>query len=160
VGFAPVTNPRIVVAVTVNGTRGEAGFGGTTSAPVFRVVAGEALRVLDVPKDAPEPVNSTLVAKNEAVDDLAAADEIEGSGANILTEEEDADETAARIAAAATPGPKVPNFRGMTMRAVLAEAASKGIAVLPDGSGIAKMQSPPPGAPLRQGERIRVQFTR
>jgi cell division protein FtsI (penicillin-binding protein 3) len=159
VGFAPVTNPRIVVAVTVNGTRGEAGFGGATSAPVFRVVASEALRVLDVPKDAPEAMDPTLVAKNQEVEDLASPD-VEGSGTNILAEEEDADETQARIAAAALPGPKVPNFRGMTMRAVLAEAASKGIAVMADGSGIAKMQSPPPGAPLRQGERIRVQFTR
>ena len=46
----------------------------------------------------------------------------------------------------------------MTMRAVLAEAAAKGLSVLPDGSGIARVQSPPPGAPLHQGERIRVQF--
>jgi len=46
----------------------------------------------------------------------------------------------------------------MTMRAVLAEAAAKGLFILPDGSGIARVQSPPPGAPLHQGERIRVQF--
>ena len=55
-------------------------------------------------------------------------------------------------------GPRVPNFRGMTMRAVLAEAAAKGLSILPDGSGVARVQSPPPGAPLHQGERIRVQF--
>ena len=159
VGFAPLTNPRIVVAVTVNGTHGEGGFGGATSAPVFKKVATEALRVLDVPKDAPEVANPTLMAKNAVVDDLAISD-LEAPGSNILEEEEDADQAAQRIAQAALPGPKVPNFRGMTMRAVLAEAASKGITVLPDGSGIAKLQSPPPGAPLRQGERIRVQFTR
>src|SRR5262249_53393966 len=47
VGFAPLTNPRIVVAVTVNGTHGENGFGGATSAPVYKVVATEALRVFD-----------------------------------------------------------------------------------------------------------------
>jgi hypothetical protein len=54
----------------------------------------------------------------------------------------------------------VPNFSGMTMRAVLAEAAAKGIAVMPAGSGIARMQSPPAGAILHEGERIRVQFSR
>ena len=37
-------------------------------------------------------------------------------------------------------GPRVPNFSGMTMRAVLAEAAAKGLSVLPDGSGIARVQ--------------------
>src|ERR1039458_1688096 len=57
-------------------------------------------------------------------------------------------------------GPRVPNFRGMTMRAVLAEAAAKGLSILPDGSGVARVQSPPPGTPLHQGERIRVQFAR
>ncbi|MGD0133472.1 MAG: penicillin-binding protein 2, partial [Bryobacteraceae bacterium] len=38
-GFAPVTNPRIVVVVTINGTGGLVGYGGPTSAPVFREVA-------------------------------------------------------------------------------------------------------------------------
>ena len=48
----------------------------------------------------------------------------------------------------------------MTMRDVLTEAASRGLTVLPDGSGIAKVQYPPPGAAVRQGERIRVRFAR
>jgi hypothetical protein len=48
----------------------------------------------------------------------------------------------------------------MTMRAVLAEAAAKGITVLPDGSGTARAQTPPPGSRLHEGERIRVQFAR
>ncbi len=156
VGFAPVTNPRIVVAVTVNGTRGEEGFGGITSAPAFKVVATEALRVADVPKDLPETPNPALVAKNESADDLAISD-LESPSDNILLESEDSDDAPAPPPA---PGPKVPNFKGMTMRAVLTEAAAKGLIVLPDGSGIAKLQSPPPGAPLRQGERIRVQFAR
>ena len=56
--------------------------------------------------------------------------------------------------------PRVPNFRGMTMRAVLAEAAQKGYAMQPDGSGIARVQSPPAGAILHEGERIRVRFAR
>lgn len=57
-------------------------------------------------------------------------------------------------------GPRVPNFKGKTMRAVLAEAAAKGLSVLPDGSGVARMQNPPPGSVLHEGERIRVQFVR
>jgi hypothetical protein len=57
-------------------------------------------------------------------------------------------------------GPRTPNFRGMNIRAVLAEAAEKGLTILPVGSGIARGQYPPPGAPLHEGERIRVQFVR
>jgi cell division protein FtsI (penicillin-binding protein 3) len=155
VGLAPLTNPRVVVAVTINGTRGEGGFGAYTAAPAFKKVATEALRVLDVPKDVLETVNPVLVAKNESLDDLADSD-VEAGGPNILQDDE-GDDAAAQPA---EPGPKVPNFKGKTMRAVFAEAAEMGLTVMSDGSGIARLQSPPPGAPLRQGERIRVQFAR
>jgi cell division protein FtsI (penicillin-binding protein 3) len=178
-GFAPITNPQVVVVVTLNGTHGEAGFGGQAAAPVFKIVAGEALRVFDVPKDLPENTPTpTLVARTpEDLNDLAIAD-LDPTGHNILQEPEDDETAVAQALSAANPiapfqgppavavvpappaprGPRVPNFRGMTMRAVLAEAAAKGLSILPDGSGIARVQSPPPGAPLHQGERIRVQF--
>ncbi len=156
-GFAPVTNPAIVVVVTVNGTRGESGFGGPTAGPVFRAVATEALRLLDVPRDLPEPTTNALVASNTTLDadDVADATFAE-DGPNILDDPEEAE----AAAAAAKDAPRVPNFRGMTMRAVLAEAASKGYAVQPDGSGVARVQSPPAGAILHEGERIRVRFAR
>jgi cell division protein FtsI (penicillin-binding protein 3) len=171
-GIAPLTNPQIVVVVTLNGTHGgEAGFGGVVAAPVFRVVATEALRVLDVPKDLPETEPAkTLVAKSEPVYDLADADNRPGA-LNILEggDDEEAAEPAQQTAvgepapqtAGGEPAPqRVPNFRGMTMRAVLAEALAMGLTVLPDGSGIARMQNPPPGSPLHEGDRIRVQFKR
>ena len=153
-GFAPLTNPAIVVVVTLNGTHGTAGFGGAAAAPVFHAVAAEALRVLDVPKDLPDEP-PTLAAKKEEVDDLSIAD-IGSELPNIL-EEEDEDENPVT---AGGVGPRVPNFQGKTMRAVLAEAAAKGLTVVPDGSGVARVQSPPPGSPLHEGEHIRVQFAR
>jgi cell division protein FtsI (penicillin-binding protein 3) len=153
-GFSPVANPSIVVVATVNGTHGESGFGGPTAGPVFRAVTTEALRLLDVPKDLPEQEAQplVLVADNmDSADDLADASL--GSGEpNILDDPEDD---------AATPNaPRVPNFRGMTMRAVLAEAASKGLTVLPAGSGVARLQEPAAGSILHEGERIRVRFAR
>jgi len=161
-GFAPITNPQIVAVVTLNGTRGEGGFGGAAAAPVFRVVAGEALRVLDVPKDVPEAESTPmLVTKAEPLDDLADPDARAGQP-NILEDGDGEDSPADSLtAAAAVPaGPRVPNFQGKTMRAVLAEAAAKGLTVLPDGSGIARVQFPAPGSPLHQGDRIKVQFKR
>jgi len=153
-GFAPVTNPAIVVVATVNGTHGESGFGGPTAGPVFRAVTTEALRLMDVPKDLPEQETRplVLVANNlDSADDLADAS-LGSDQPNILDDPEDD--------AAAPNGPRVPNFRGMTMRAVLAEAASKGLTVLPAGSGVARLQQPPAGSILREGERIRVRFAR
>lgn len=186
-GFAPAVNPKVVVVVTLNGTHGESGFGGSSAAPVFKIVASEALRVFDVPKDLPETVKPpTLVAQNEDLNDLVIGD-LGAAHPNLLDDTDEADEATTRALAAGTQaggaplpalaqgppaapvavappgppkpeGPRVPNFRGMTMRAVLAEAAAKGISILPDGNGVARVQSPPPGAPLHQGERIRVQF--
>ena len=46
-GFAPLTNPQMVMVVTLNGTHGNSGFGGAAAAPVFHNVGIEALRVLD-----------------------------------------------------------------------------------------------------------------
>jgi len=151
-GFAPLTNPAIVVVVTLNGTHGTAGFGGQAAAPVFHAVATEALRVLDVPRDLPDQQPPPEMAKKAEVDDLSIAD-IGSDQPNILEEGEDDGETA-------PGGPRVPNFRGMTMRAALATAAAQGLTIVPGGSGVARMQSPPPGSLLHEGERIRVQFVR
>jgi cell division protein FtsI (penicillin-binding protein 3) len=118
-------------------------------------VAAEALRVMEVPKDIPEELPKTLVSKLEDLKDLADIDSA-GDEPNILEDGDDDDS-----APAVDPTlPKVPNFKGKTMRAVLAEAAAKGLTVLPDGSGVARMQIPAAGAVLRQGERIKVQFSR
>jgi cell division protein FtsI (penicillin-binding protein 3) len=157
IGFAPLNNPSIVVVVTLNGTHGNLGFGGRAAAPVFHAVATEALRVLDVPKDLPEAPPPPVVAGNAAdKDDLAIAD-LGSREPNIL---EESDEDAPVAKATAPAGPRVPDFKGKTMRAVLAEAAEKGLPVIPDGSGVARLQRPPAGSVLRQGERIRVRFSR
>jgi cell division protein FtsI (penicillin-binding protein 3) len=146
-----------VVVVTLNGTHGIAGFGGQAAAPVFRTIAQEALRVMEVPRDLPDqPL--PVARKKPELDDLSIAD-VGSDQPNIL--EEDADEGAGGlIAGSVVIGPRVPNFRGLTMRAVLAEAASKGMTVVANGSGVAREQDPAPGTPLREGERIKVQFAR
>lgn len=154
-GFAPVTNPAIVVVVTLNGTRGEGGYGGAASAPVFQVVATEALRVLEVVKDLPEQI---AVAPTDPTVDEDAPPEVEVASGQPHVLETPADGPAQP--APEVPGPKTPNFQGMTVRAVFSQAAAKGLTVQRDGSGIARLQDPPPGAPLRAGEPIRVVFGR
>ena len=170
-GFAPLTNPAIVVVVTLNGTHGTAGFGGQAAAPVFRRVAQEALRVFDAPKDLPDELPVIHAGKKGDSKDLSAAG-LDSDQPNILEDDEDsesADTPEVADANSGAPGtdaanqgagPLVPNFTGKTMRAVLAEAASKGLTVVPDGSGVARVQDPPAGAPALPGERIRVQFAR
>jgi len=53
VGLAPASNPRLIVAVMINEPGGEQYYGGQVAAPVFSNVMGSALRLLNVPNDAP-----------------------------------------------------------------------------------------------------------
>ena len=52
VGLAPVSNPRLVVAVMIDEPSADQHFGGTVAAPVFAQVAEGALRALGVTPDA------------------------------------------------------------------------------------------------------------
>jgi cell division protein FtsI (penicillin-binding protein 3) len=53
VGFAPASNPRLVVAVMIDEPSAGQYYGGSVAAPVFSTVMGNALRLLGVPADAP-----------------------------------------------------------------------------------------------------------
>jgi cell division protein FtsI (penicillin-binding protein 3) len=167
-GFAPVTNPAIVVVVTLNGTTGNAGMGAAAAGPVFRTVMEEALRVLDVPKDIPEQelaVDEDDHRANE--NDVAIADL---SDPPPLEEPEEAPAPrmigpAPPVVVAETPkpevtGPRAPNFLGKSMRTVVEEAGAMGLTVSFDGRGVARLQVPPPGAALPPDGRIRVVFAR
>jgi len=53
VGFAPVSNPRLIVAVMIDDPAGDDYYGGEVAAPVFSKVTGASLHALNVPNDAP-----------------------------------------------------------------------------------------------------------
>ena len=53
VGFAPVSNPRLIVAVMIDEPAAGQYYGGAVAAPVFSEVVGGALRLMGVPPDAP-----------------------------------------------------------------------------------------------------------
>jgi len=181
-GFAPVVNPQIVIAVTLNNTTGGTqGYGGPVAAPVFVDVATSALRMLDVPKDIPDTV--TRVASSAAPadhNDLAIAGSGDGSsgasrqvGSSVFKPPV-ADDTSISsdvssadrrhfLDASRSAGARVPNFRGMTLRSVLEESSARGLEVETSGSaetGLVRNQDPPPGVALRRGMRVRVQFAK
>jgi cell division protein FtsI (penicillin-binding protein 3) len=198
-GFAPVTNPALIVLVTVHDTSGESGQGADAAAPVFQKIMTEALRMLDVPKDIPEDLETAKKPEKQTPaqfgDDISIADLGEPSIMDddptvrqLLAEQmkphEDPDEipeatrstTPVSVAQLAPPPsilpavpapasplaarPTVPDFRGKSMRSVVEESAARGINVMIEGSGVARAQLPLPGSPLRQGEQIRIVFSR
>jgi cell division protein FtsI (penicillin-binding protein 3) len=217
-GFAPVANPQIVIAVTLVGTSGGgAGYGGPVAGPVFRGVATSALRMLDVPKDLPDSLLRVTRAEPADDNDLAiaglsgpplespaaeaapagplvahnadavrshseTAHNADAAGSNLAIAH-NADAVRSRSVSSVTPppvladspapagesaedrrpflaGPKVPDFHGMTQRAVFEESAARGLKLEVLGNGLARTQDPPPGAVLPAGARVRVQFAR
>ena len=65
VGMAPASDPRLIVAVMVDDPGSKEHFGGQVAAPAFSSVMGAALRVLDVPYDA--PLDNVIVAPDAAI---------------------------------------------------------------------------------------------
>jgi cell division protein FtsI (penicillin-binding protein 3) len=68
VGFAPVSDPRIIIAVMIDEPSAGKYYGGEVAAPVFASVMGSALRALGVPPDnvlKPLQVAATIPTKEE-----------------------------------------------------------------------------------------------
>lgn len=157
VGFAPVQNPVIVVAVTLNWAPR---YGGVVAAPVFQRVAREALRILgavpDIPLEEIEP-DAPPTRQEELAD-------VPDAGEQAVSPQHELARVAEPVLAEAPDGPdyfvgpRVPDFRGKPLRAVLAESARSGIPVQLEGSGLARRQDPEPGAVLAAGQRVRIVF--
>jgi cell division protein FtsI (penicillin-binding protein 3) len=142
-GYAPLNKPRVVVVVTINGTRQ---FGGSIAAPVFREVTLKALRLLGEEPDVPPGEKAAPILKPlpEPLPKLAEA----------------APQPPARDAREMITGPRVPEFRGKPKNEVLQLAVELGVPLEIYGRGLARKQSPPAGSALASGERVSVHFAR
>ena len=151
-GFAPVANPEIVIVVTLNGSSLLAS---ATAVPAFQEIMTASLRILnvqkDVPFDLPEKIEKAPMTQN----DLSIASL--GGAAELLADDE---EDKADAEKRPVYGPVVPNFTGLTKRAVMEQSSAKGLHVQMEGRGIARKQIPAAGKVLAQGESIRVVFAR
>ncbi|MBV8812094.1 MAG: transpeptidase family protein [Acidobacteriaceae bacterium] len=166
-GFAPLENPAVVVVVTITGTTGEAGYGGSAAGPVWTKVMSTALRRVGVIRDVPEEIE-LLMAKEKAAEDKlhkkdSDADTVAAlSNPPSLEEMRQASGEAETVVAENTDpnAPKVPNFVGKTVKDVMEEAAETGIEIDMSGDGLARAQSPSAGSLLLPGEHIQVRFAR
>jgi cell division protein FtsI (penicillin-binding protein 3) len=65
VGLAPVSEPRLIVAVMIDEPNNGQYYGGLVAAPVFSQVVGGALHMLNVPNDA--PLDNVIAAPAEVI---------------------------------------------------------------------------------------------
>ncbi len=126
VGFAPASDPALVVLVMLDSPRGTRRQGGEIAAPVFGRILAEALQYLRVPKDSEPPLSVGLPPRAAKTAD----------GASKL--------------AVRTPG-RVPDVRRRTLREAIATLSAHGYRVRVDGSGKVISQSPAPGTALPPG---------
>ena len=82
-GFAPISDPEIVLVVSVNDPKGVDYYGGLVAAPVFSEVMAGALRLRGVAPDAmtkpdEEPELKLMISRPVAVQEQAASSIIEG----------------------------------------------------------------------------------
>jgi cell division protein FtsI (penicillin-binding protein 3) len=186
VGFAPVNNPVLAVAVILDSPRG-LHQGGQVSAPVFKRVAEQVLAYYGVPHDV-EPKNNSarrlLVAHAAEGDTEDAQPHAPGETMELETVMAPAAPAAVTATAplaapplqAPAPAPidarggtvvldvggssTVPSLLGLSMRDAIGVAHKAGFELQVVGSGTAREQQPPPGAYLPPGSRIAVRFAR
>ena len=164
-GFAPMNNPAVLVVVTISGTTGLAGYGGSAAGPVFEQVMSTALRRAGVLRDMPEEIEEMIAKEKAAKEKGKESDDVALAELNPPTLEEMKVASGGTDAAAAPivtdPNlPKVPNFVGKSVKDVAHEAAASGIEIDIFGEGLARTQAPEPGTALVPGERIAVRFAR
>jgi cell division protein FtsI (penicillin-binding protein 3) len=172
-GFAPINNPAVTILVSLDSPVGPHE-GGQVAAPVFKRIAEQVLAYLDVPRDVPlnPKLIETAYMKRAAEDPRA----LEESSTMDFSGQPDPPPTASQIAKvdareqAASTKPvltiavdqggdiEVPDFSGKTMRDVTDIVLRLGLDPVLVGSNLATEQSPPPGAKVRHGARITVQF--
>jgi cell division protein FtsI (penicillin-binding protein 3) len=172
-GFAPINNPAVTILVSLDSPVG-LHEGGQVAAPVFKRIAEQVLAYLDVPRDV--PLNPKLIQaayKKRASEDGSSLEDfstVDFSGqpdplpaASQTTTPNGQAQPALRtpsLTVAVDQGGEieVPDFSGKPMREVAGTALRLGLDPVLVGSNLAMNQSPAPGARVRRGAKITVQF--
>ena len=165
VGFAPVTNPAVVIIVVIDEPQG-AYHGGDVAAPVFREIAEQILPDLSITPDVETKPGTQLIAETSqpAPQSLKAA-QLENEERTATLPKVAARSFSGRssevvFAVATKRGALMPDLRGQSVRDVARMCAQLGLRLEARGDGYAQRQAPDPGAELASGQMVRVEFGR
>ena len=165
-GFAPVSNPQVVIVVVVD-EPGGAYHGGDVAAPIFREVAEQILPILGImpdieTKSAPDLVaqvdqdpertaklrEEQMRAEQERKATLPTVDSNGGRGGEVV------------YAVGTRKAMLMPDLRGRSVRDVARTCAQLGLQVEARGEGRVYKQSPAAGSEVNTGQTIYVDFGR
>ncbi len=170
-GFAPINNPAVTILVSIDSPGGYPHGGGDVAAPVFQKIAEQILPYLDVARDLPTSPQLMQTAYHKhtetddnSLDDLSAVDfnappETSESPAKPKTEAPNLQQPPEVVMSADEGGDiVVPDFTGKTMRDVGENCIRLGLNPVLVGTNVAIQQSPDPGARVRRGTKVMVEF--
>ena len=172
VGFAPVSNPAVVIIVVVDEPAGSY-HGGAVAAPVFREIAEQILPEMGVIPDTDFKNPNELVARAVATPgQTAKLREQEKRREEEKRLEESRASTMPRVAARDNKGGEIvyavatskailmPDLRGRSVRDVARACAQLDLQVEAHGEGRVIQQTPEAGTELKPGQTIVVEFDR
>jgi len=165
VGFAPVSNPAVVIIVVIDEPAGSY-HGGEVAAPVFREIAEQILPDLNVAPDTEMKPTNQLIAQAIETPEVAAKRRQEAEVESItrrasLPEVTGGDRDGEIVYAAATRNAMVmPDLRGRSVRDVARTCAQLGLQMEARGDGRLWRQYPAPGAEVSNGQLIYLDFSR
>ena len=168
VGFAPVSNPAVVIIVVIDEPQGSY-HGGDVAAPVFREIAEQILPDLAVTPDAElklEPGMTAQELKPSAQVARARAEEQQLSEQRLATMPRVEPRTSSGrmtevvYAFASKRGALMPDLRGQSVRDVARLCAALGLELEARGEGRALHQNPAPGVEVQPGQSVSVDFGR
>jgi cell division protein FtsI (penicillin-binding protein 3) len=172
VGFAPINTPAVTIYVQLDSPVGPHD-GGQVAAPVFQRVAQQVLPYLEVPRDIPVTTGTLRASRaqvarpaDESLTDVSDFDPVQSTATPAANDAASAIPAAAPTAASPTvelaegDGIPAPHLLGKTVREVTQQCLKLGLSPSLVGTGLAMTQSPEPGALIRRGSRITVQFGR
>jgi cell division protein FtsI (penicillin-binding protein 3) len=165
VGFAPVSNPAVVIIVVIDEPMGSY-HGGEVAAPVFREIAEQVLPELTITPDTQVQTPPPLIAeasqpqpgtakegepvqqRQETLPKVVAARSFSGQTSEVV------------FAEATNRGAMMPDLRGQSVRDAARACARLGLRLEARGEGFAVQQFPSAGAEVDAGQIVRVDFVR
>lgn len=141
-GFLPADNPEFAVLIIIDEPQGIP-YGGTVAAPIFKEVASQIIRYLNIP---PNQGTMTMVRYHPYTDPYPEKGIINH---NYLKKILLSEQHVLKI---------MPDFSGLSMRNVLKKAEELDLNIEISGSGKATSQHPPPENPIEYNRRCWVKF--
>jgi cell division protein FtsI (penicillin-binding protein 3) len=160
-GLIPAQKPVLAITVIIEEPKG-AIYGGVVAAPIFREIAGQALRVLGYYPQ-PNKTDTILTQAKPAAPQPAPHRPLPSARKSCLCKRRrfprwNCPHWGRGRNRPPDPLKVMPNLEGMTIRRAVELLHRSGVRCRLQGSGLAVSQDPPPGTPLKPGSICVVKF--